>query len=303
MTTSLHNASSFTLKTLVTLLLLIPTLNYGQTAPNLGTAATYAVFTGDGQFANAGTTTITGDIGTTTDAFSGFPPGVVMGDIHVNDAQATQAAADVAAAYQNVLDVNNFCDFTEITPIGNQVFGAGVYCIGSATVIEGDLTLDAGGNPDALFIFKIDGALSTNLTSRIILTGAASLCNVYWHVTGAASLGENSEFRGTLLANGAISLANNALVEGRILSREGAIALEMNVINVALPPVPANIMANGPTTFCQGGTVVLSGNIDGVWNNGEVGTSISVSTGGTFFVTNSSCAVNTTNANVELKGA
>ena len=276
----------------VMLFLMLP-LSFGQ-APNLGSASKFAVFTASGAFNNVGATVIKGDIGTNAGAFSGFPPGVVIGQIHIADGVAAQAAADVNIAYGSISPLA--CGQVLGVGLGNtQTLAPNVYCTGAASTLNGDLILDGQGNPNAVFIFKIGGALATSTFSSVTLINGASFCNVYWQVNGAVSLGTSSVFRGTILANGAISLANGASLFGRALSTAGAISLDNNTITNGIP-IPAVITASGAVTFCQGGSVTLTGNIDGVWNTGETTASITVTMSGDYFVTNTDeCGVVTSN--------
>ena len=201
----------------------IPEINYGQaTAPNLGASAQFGVFTSAGAITNVGLTEITGDLGIgTAGAITGFPPGTVSGQIRegvlLGDAIALQAATDVCDAHAQLQTPG--CDTTVFLVGGGQVITPGVTCVGAASVITGDLILDAQGDPDAVFIFNINGVLNTALDSRIILTGGAHLeCNVFFGVTGAVNLGINSLFQGTLLAGGgAVSLGSGATLNGRAL--------------------------------------------------------------------------------------
>ena len=266
------------------ILILMPKASFSQ-APDLGVATSFAAFTAAGAFDNLGPSSIIGDIGTHVGAFSGFPPGVVMGDIHVADAVSAQAAVDVDAAYGAVAALT--CGAVIGVTLGNgQTLTPNIYCTGAASTLNGNLTLNGQGDPDALFIFQIDGAFATSTFSSVTLINGASLCNVYWQVNGQFDLGDFSLFRGTLLVNGAINLLEGSDLIGRALSREGAISLFSNTISIGLPAVPAVITASGLTSFCIGGSVTLSGNIDGVWNTGATTPSIVVSTSGEYFVTN-----------------
>ena len=172
------------------------------------------------------------------------------------------------------------------TTLGSgQTLTKDVYILGAASTLNGELILDAEGDPDAIFIFQIDGAFTTTVGSTVTLINGASLCNVYWQVNGEVSLGEGSFFQGTIIANGAIHILEEASLSGRALACAGAIDLHNNTIGNGLP-VRSTITANGATTFCAGSSVTLSGNIDGVWNTGEDTESIIVTTSGDFFVTN-----------------
>ncbi|MBK9107386.1 MAG: DUF3494 domain-containing protein [Saprospiraceae bacterium] len=273
---------------------LIAKFNFAQ-APDLRSTSSFALFTAAGAFNNNGATVITGDIGTNVGAFSGFPPGIVIGSIHISDPAAAQAAADVALVYSDLFGV--MCDQVIGSTLGNgQVLGPDVYCIGAAATLNAELILDGQGDPNALFIFQINGALSTSTLSKVTLINGASICNVYWQVNGAFALGEGSVFRGTLVANGAISLLEASSLYGRALSTAGAISLFNNVVNISQRPIPSSIVATGATTFCTGGSVILVGNVGGVWNTGATTPSISVSTSGDYFVVNTNlCGSDTSN--------
>lgn len=289
----------FLLSASVVLLMLFPKLNFGQT-PDFGAASDFAVFSSTGAFANVGPTSVTGDVGNNAGAFTAFPPGTLIGQIHNIDAVSQQAADDLALANNFLLGIP--CGTTTIAPaLGNdQVITPGIYCQTAATTLTGDLTLDAQGDANAIFIIKIDNTFSTAALSNLILINSASLCNVYWHVTGAVVLGANSDFGGTIVSNAAVTLGDGAVLSGRAFTTAGAISLTNNIITIAAPPVASLISANGPTTFCSGGSVVLSGNVNGVWNNAQSTPSITINTGGDYFVTNSnaSCSLESNHINI-----
>jgi len=201
-------------------------------APPLGTTSTFALFTAVGAINSTGTTNVTGDIGTDVGAFTGFPPGIIAGSTHIADAISAQAAIDVDAAYNFLTGVT--CSSAIGPNLGNnQVLTPNVYCIGAASTLTGNLILDGLGNPNALFIFKINGALTTSIFSNIVLVNLTNVCNIYWQINGLFSLGDNSIFRGTVIGNGAINLLDSSSIEGRGLSRAGAISLTNNSINNA----------------------------------------------------------------------
>lgn len=234
--------------------------SFGQSAPPLGTTSGYALFTAAGAFSNIGNATVvTGDVGTNVGAFSAFPPGTLVGQRHVADPASAQAATDVAIAYSSLSEET--CGAVIGTTLGNnQVLTPNVYCLGGASTINGNLFLDAQGDPNALFIIKINGALATSTLANVILINSASLCNVYWQINGAFSLGVDATFRGTALINGAISLLEGSSLYGRALSKAGAIDLHNNKVAVASQPV-ATITVNGNTTFCAGETVNLTASV------------------------------------------
>jgi hypothetical protein len=216
----------------------------GQTAPTLGTAANFALFTSAGDFGNTGTTIVTGDIGYGTGSVSGNPV-TLTGSAHFGDGAGTQAAFDVASAYSQLSNVVTYsCGTTLTTPIGvGGTLTKGVYCSTTATVLTGDLTLDAESDPNAVFIIKIGGALSVTAPVNIILTNGAQLKNVYWQVNGAVSLDAGAAFKGTVINAGAISLAAGASISGRALSTVGLISLNNNVVSNTEASLPVTLVS------------------------------------------------------------
>ncbi len=208
-------------------LFLTPRISYAQ-APDLGVASTFALFTAVGAFNGDPGTSVIGDIGTDNGAFT--PPGFHVGSVHVSDPTSAQAAADVADAYGYLDGLT--CGQVLTTPLGNgQILAPNIYCIGTAAVLNANLILDAGGDPGAIFIFQIDGALSTNPGSSISLVNGANLCNVYWQINGAFNHNGTS-FLGTVIAEGAINLGFGALLRGRGLSTAGAISTSANSVEL-----------------------------------------------------------------------
>lgn len=228
------------------LLFVIPTTMFGQNPPDLGSASKFVLFTAVGDFNNDGASVVTGDIGTHVGVINGFPiPGTLIGNSYANDPGATQPAIDVLAAYGYLSTVT--CGKVIGSILGNgQTLTPGVYCLGgtaSLNGINGGLILDAQGNPDALFIFKVNGALTTSTYSNVILINGASECNVYWQINGLISLKDYSVFRGTALVNGAISILKGSKVYGRVLSTSGAV----NISNIVATLPPCNLKPPVPT--------------------------------------------------------
>lgn len=210
------------------LLLSIPFIQFAQ-APALGRVATFALFTSAGAFSNTGTSTISGDIGTHAGALTGFPPGTISGSIHIADSVTTLAATNLgtSAAFLSTLT----CGSTLSATLGNgQILTPNVYCVTTLATLTGNLILNAMGNPNAIFVIKVNGALSTGISSKVLLTNSAHQDNVYWYVNGAFILADSSLFKGTLICNGAISLLQKANIVGRALTTAGAISI-MNTSN------------------------------------------------------------------------
>ena len=201
----------------------ISTLGFAQ-APPMGTAAGFILFSSVGAVSNTGITHLTGNVGTNSGSSTGF--GNVNGVMHDNDGSSAQCAADLLIAY-NLLN-GTVPTFFPGPLLGNgQRLNAGVYKIGEAATLNLDLTLNAQGNPDALFIFQIQGAFSTNADSKIKLINGALACNVFWKVEGLVSMASGTTMRGTVIANNAaIVMSTGDTLEGRALSTNGAITVD-----------------------------------------------------------------------------
>ncbi len=229
------------------ILFLIPNVIFGQEAPkapNLGVTSSFALFTGTGAFNVTGASVVTGDVGTYTGAFTGFPPGSLIGTKHVVDPASATAAADVLVAYSSLTQAG-----TNISVgLGGQYLTPGVYQTVDASTLNGTLTLDAQNNPNALFIIRINGAFAEAVNSNVLLTGSASACNVYWQINGQFDLADGSAFSGTIVATGAIQLFGTSTLLGRALSTTGAISLAANTVTN-----PCSCVTYTTPTFTQVG--------------------------------------------------
>ena len=201
-------------------------------AQTLGTAASFSVL-GGSTVTNTGSTVVTGDLGLSPGTvISGFPPGLVNGTIHAADAVALQAQNDVTTAY-NAL-AGQACN-SNLTgqDLGGLTLTAGVYCFSSSAQLTGTLTLNAQGNPAAVFIFQIGSTLTTASNSSISMINGGSSCNVFWQVGSSATIGTGASFAGNILALTSISLTTGATISGRALARNGAVTMDTNVISNA----------------------------------------------------------------------
>jgi len=198
----------------------------------------FALFAGAGAILNTGAlTVVTGDVGTHAGSFTGFTAGMIVGQMHVADPTSVQAKIDTELAYATLFATS--C----ITPIGltmgaGQILQPGVYCTNDATSLSGNLTLDGNNIPDASFIIKIGGALSTATNSTVTLINGADLKNVFWQVTGVVNLGINSLFQGTVINVGALNLLDGSTLWGRAITTAGAISLTNSTVSSICAPIP-----------------------------------------------------------------
>ncbi len=238
----------------------------------LGATQDFAILAGQ-TITNTGNSVITGDVGVSPgSAIDGFPPGVVSGTTHSNDALAIQAQTDWTTAYNNA--VARPVTTTLASPeLSGLTLTPGVYSSGGALALTGTLTLDAQGDPEAVFILKSDSGLTIGSGSVVRLINGARFCRVFWPVASSATLGANATFVGHILAVTSISLEDGASVEGQLLAHDGSVTLINNVvandwcassqaISIAKSANFVALSAAGPVTYTylvtNPGTVVLS---------------------------------------------
>jgi hypothetical protein len=221
---------------------------------SLGTAASFGVL-GGSTVTNTGSSVIGGNLGVSPGtAVIGFPPGLVTspGAIHSADAVAAQAQVDLTTAYTAIVGMPTLVDLSG-TDLGGLTLTPGVYGFTSSAQLTGPLVLDALGNPQAVFIFKVGSALTTASGSSVLVINGGSSCNVFWQIGSSATLGTSSTLAGNILALTSITLTTGASVEGRILARNGAVTLDGNAISTcrAAPTTCPTIVLN-PTTLPAG---------------------------------------------------
>ncbi|NVN94047.1 MAG: DUF3494 domain-containing protein, partial [Bacteroidetes bacterium] len=265
------------------LLLLIPTLNYAQ-APPLGTAADFVIFTTIGAVGNTGISHLTGNVGTNNGGVTGF--GNVNGVMtYTSDPKSGLCATDLLTAY-NQLN-NTVPSYFPAPLLGNgDTLIAGIYSITGATTMNGNLYLNALGNPNAVFIFQIQGPLSTAASSKVILLNGAKACNVFWKIEGLVNMAPSTSMKGTVIANNAaINMSTGCTLEGRVLSTNGAVnvsgVLAYTPIGCGSPTLtgpiaPSLVSATCYTIFSSNGPVT---NV-GITNiTGDVGTNVGLTIG------------------------
>ena len=171
------------------------------TAPPLGTAQSFAVL-GASTVTNTGPTIVTGDLGVSPgSAVVGFPPGVVtMGTIHAADAVAAQAQLDALTAYNFLAGQPQNTNLTG-QDLGGLTLGPGVYRFNSSAQLTGTLTLDAKGDPNAVFVFQIASTFTTASNSSVVVINSGIACNVFFQVGSSATLGTGTQLSGSILAH------------------------------------------------------------------------------------------------------
>jgi hypothetical protein len=272
--------------------LLAATLAGAATAPGLGTAGSFAVLAGAG-VTNTGPTVINGNLGTwPTPAISGFPPGVVNGTIHAADAVAMQAQSDLTTAYNSAAAQAPTTTYPGPTDLGGLTLTPGVYNTPTSFAITGALTLDAQGDPSAVFVFQAGSTLITASNSSVALINGAQACNVFWQVGSSATLGVSSAFIGSILALTSITANTNARVAGRLLARNGATTLDSNRVTRPVCAVTTTTTTSSSTSSSSTTSTTTGGSTTSTTSGGS--TTSTTSGGSTTSTTSGGSTTSTT---------
>ena len=222
----------------------------------LGTAGSFAVLAGSG-ITNTGPTTITGDIGTfPTTTMTGMAQVTLHGANDGGNAITQGAKRDLVTAYDNAK--NQRPHSTIAGDLGGLTLVPGVYFSGSSIGLTGRLTLNAQGNPAAVFIFQAGSTLTTASSSRVKLINGAQSCNVFWQVGSSATLGTYSVFRGTILALTSITVTTGVSIDGRVLARNGAVTLDSDTITSPTCAGSSTTSTSTTTTTTSSSTTTTS---------------------------------------------
>ncbi len=212
----------------------------GQAPVNLRTASTFAVIA-TSSISSTGSVQVNGDVGLHPGTSQGIPPAQVNGTIHVNDPQVVQAQADLLAAYNDAVSRSTNSQ-TLPGNLGGLTFAPGLYTNSTSVLISGagpgnNVTLDAGGDANGVFIFKMGSTLTTGPGSQVILAGGAQAKNVFWQVGSSATIDTTTAFAGNVLAAVSITLNTGAVVQGRMFagSGGGAASVTVNASSITVP--------------------------------------------------------------------
>ncbi|MDZ7743056.1 MAG: ice-binding family protein [Bacteroidota bacterium] len=219
---------------LITMLCIsIPAINFGQIAPDLNSAGDFAILA-------ATEISFAPPMSTINDLDVGLYPGVLSsisglenltlnnGSILASDQDPgnvlPQAKIDLRNAYFYAAAANVPAPATISGNQGGLTLAPGIYKSTSTLSIDGsDLTLDAGGDQNAVWIFQIASSLTTTVGGNIVLINDAKANNVYWQVGSSATIGNDTDFKGNILALVSITMNTGSTLDGRALARNGAV--------------------------------------------------------------------------------
>jgi len=213
-----------------------------QASINLGAASTFAVMATAATSGSADH--INGDVGLHPGSSQGIDPSQVTGGvthIHVNDQAIIDAQAALLAAYNDAIS-RSVNSISLPGNLGGLTLTPGLYTNSTSVLISGsgpgnNVTLDAQGDPNAVFIFKMGSTLTTGPGAQVILAGGAKASNIFWQVGSSATLNTTTIFYGNILAAVSISVNTGSVVVGRLLAGangtpSGAVTIQGSTVTV-----------------------------------------------------------------------
>jgi Ice-binding-like len=259
----------------------------GATTVGLGKAASFSVL-GGSTITNTGQTTMFGDLGLAPgSSVTGAP--VVLGAEHVDDAVANEAKSALTTAATTA--ANEASNGSAGEDLAGHAFLPGVYTASSSLLLSsGSVTLNAQGDPNAVFIFQIGSTLTTGSNTSVSLINGAQACNVFWEVGSSATLGTGTHFVGTIMASDSITANTGATIHGRLLAQTAAVTLEDNTITTSTCASSSSGSGGGMETTTPEETAAIE--------KASTGGETTTTTGGGGTTSSSGAAVTTTGAGV-----
>lgn len=221
----------------------------GPPVVNLNSAGNFVILAKSG-VSTVGTTAIVGNVGLSPAAASfitGFalsaPPttfstsALVTGQLFASDytpptpTMLTTAILDMQNAFTDAAG-RTLPDFVNLGAgnIQGMTLVPGLYKWGTGLQIPSAVTLSGGAND--VWIFQIAQNLTVGNGAIVTLTGGAQAKNVFWQVSGAATIGTTANFKGIILSQTLISMNTGAVVLGRVLAQS---AVTLNATSITHP--------------------------------------------------------------------
>lgn len=196
---------------------------------SLGSASGFGVFSG-ASITNTGTSQIHGDLGVSPGtAVTGISAGMVSGVQYLADGVAGAARSDALNAYTAAAGLAGAVDLSGQN-LGGLTLTPGVYSFSSSADLTGLLTLDGLGQVDPVFVFQIVSTLITAVDSSVVATNGADYRNVFFQVGSSATLGTDSEFYGTILADQSVTMNTGASVFGGVFGLNAGVTMDSNEV-------------------------------------------------------------------------
>jgi len=226
--------------------------------PSLGAADSFAVL-GGSSVTSTGSTVVTGNLGVSPGNSISGSITMKVGATYRNDSLARQAQRDATSAYNDL--AGRTCTANLSADLGGMTLGPGVYCFTSTAQLTGTLILDPANDPNAVWIFRIGGTLTTAPGSSVVLLNGGYEGNIFWQVDDSVTLGAGTAFLGNVLAHKDITLHSGANVSGRLLA-QGVVSLADNNVSLCCDLItlsPATLPNGTICTVYSTTTFVASG--------------------------------------------
>ena len=187
---------------------------------------------------------------------------------------SAQGVIDAASLYDELMAYPG--GVTHALTFGSgETLDPGAYDVAGAPSIAGTLTMDGGGDPNAVFIIRGSGAFTTGTGTTVVLTGNAKPENIFWVSGAAMSTAANTVMKGTMLGGGAsagaVSLGAGSNLEGRLFTKLGAVSLGENVV-ITSPTVAAPVDLGVLSTFAMWSSDGVVSDVGTAKTTGDVGT-------------------------------
>ncbi len=257
----MKNFSALFVSLTLGLCLTVITATAQQAVVNLGSDSSFAVLGGTTVTVTGGGT-ITGNVGIFpgTAYVAGTPAVTVNGTVYAGGTVASQAQADLTTAYNDAAG-RTVAPVTVAGNIGGQTLVPGLYkSTSSLAISSGNLTLDAQGNANGVWIFQIASTLTTTPGRQVILANGANAANIFWQVGSSATIGTTSVFEGNILAAESITMATGSTLSGRALAIGGAVSIDTGGGSSTTVPVAPTVPTVTSTVPADGATGVPTGN-------------------------------------------
>jgi LruC domain-containing protein len=237
------NFSIFKIPTLICLVAFCGNI-FAQSAPDFGSAQTFGVLAAT-TVTNTGLTKVSGSVGVSPGtAITGFGPGVIENGQTYSGAGSLAGLAQSSAqkVYDNLLSqsapsANNLTGKVLGETAGTVSLSPGVYSFSSSAQINATLTLNDGGDPNAIFIFKIGSTLTTASYSKVVMSSGGRGANVFWQIGSSATIGTYTNFCGNIIALTSITMTTGATTTGKLIALGAAVTMDTNnVAAIALNP-------------------------------------------------------------------
>ncbi|MFZ1135032.1 MAG: ice-binding family protein [Candidatus Korobacteraceae bacterium] len=216
---------------LVRVSLLLPLLALAAHASILNSANAFGIL-GASAVTNTGPSVVGQDLGVWPGtSITGFPPGIVLGTIHNDDAVAMQAQADALTGYNYLAGLAPTQTLTG-QDLGGLTLDPGVYFFASSAMMTGQLTLDFQGMNNAIVVFQIGSTLTTASSSSVLVINPGTNDQVFWQVGSSATLGTTTAFYGSIIADASVTLNTGTTINcGRAIALTAAVTMDDNTVD------------------------------------------------------------------------